>query len=174
MKSIKRVEQELHWVRNTRNYIATLLKDVAEVNVLIGGSYALKYQCDSFSNREVSDYDFIIRANEYEISKVRDLFASLVKLGIAIQGYSSNEAYVLESVCLNGKHAECIIVPVPDGTSICNFRKIGRIWEKPINVIQAKEKYVADYKAKGLEPRPKDISDIENYYKNEAPFLSEN
>ena len=170
MTSIKRMEQELRWVKETRNNIAMLLADIADVNVLIGGSYALKYQCDCFADREISDYDFIIKVHQKDVPKVHEFFHTLERLHLASQGYSGNGAWKLPHAYM-GRHAECIIHPMDDSASIHSARIVGRIWEKPLNVIQAKEEYVASYKAKGLEPRPKDIADIENYYKNEdLPF----
>ena len=171
MRSIKSIEQELNWVRNTRSNIAMLLKDVADVNVLIGGSYALKYQCDCFESRVVTDYDFIIRVCKKDACKVFGFFRSLVFLNIAEHGYSGNDAFKFKSVCLNGKYAECIIVPVDDTCSVHSFRTFGRVWEKPINIIKAKEGYIEEFHKKGLEPRQKDVEDVDNYYKNEdLPF----
>lgn len=171
MKSIKQIEQELNWVRNTRFNIEMLLQNVASVNVLIGGSYALKYQCDSFEKREVTDYDFIIRVSKKESFKVYNFFRAMVSLGIMEHGYSGNDAYKFNHVCLNGKYAECIVVPVEDDCSPHSVRVYGRTWEKAVNIIKAKKEYIDSYKKKGLEPRKKDVEDVENYYANEdLPF----
>lgn len=171
MRSIKSIEKELNWVRNTRSNIAMLLKDVADVNVLIGGSYALKYQCDCFENREVTDYDFIIRVCKNDADKVYNFFQTLSNMGIAEHGYSGNDAYKFRNVILDGKYAECIIVPVEDTCSVHSVRTFGRIWEKPANIIKAKEGYIEEFRLKGLEPRQKDVNDVENYYQNEdLPF----
>lgn len=171
MKSIKKIEQELNWVRNTRSYIAMMLKDVADVNVLIGGSYALKYQCDCFENREITDYDFIVRVNNKEVMEVSNFFHALTYMGITEHGYSGNGAYKFRNVCFNGKYAECIIVPVEDTVSVHSVRPFGRIWEKPVNIIEAKKGYIEEFTKKGLKPRQKDVDDVDNYYQNEdLPF----
>lgn len=170
MRSIKSIERELNWVRNTRTNIAMLLKDVADVNVLIGGSYGLKYQCECFANREVTDYDFIVRVYKKDADKVYNVFQVLCNMGIVEHGYSGNDAYKFRNILLNGRHAEAIIVPVDDDCSIHSVRRYGRIWELPDNIIKAKEAYIEEYKKKGIEPRKKDISDVKIYYDNILPF----
>jgi hypothetical protein len=170
MKSIKSIERELNWVRNTRTNIAMLLKDVADVNVLIGGSYGLKYQCECFADREVTDYDFIVRVCKKDADKVYNVFQVLCNMGIVEHGYSGNDAYKFRNVLLNERYAEAIIVPVDDDCSIHSVRKYGRVWELPDNIIKAKEAYIEEYKKKGIEPRKKDISDIKTYYDNILPF----
>ena len=170
MKSIKSIERELNWVRNTRTNIAMLLKDVADVNVLIGGSYGLKYQCECFANREVTDYDFIVRVCKKDSDKVYNVFQVLCNMGIVEHGYSGNDAYKFRNVLLNGRYAEVIIVPVDSDCSIHSVRRYGRIWELPDNIIKAKEAYIEEHKKKGLEPRKKDLLDVKIYYDNILPF----
>lgn len=171
MKCIKKTEQELNWVKTTRNHIARMMACVTDANVLIGGSYGLKYQCDSFENREVTDYDFIVRVNKSDFNKVHEFFFSLLLLGVVEHGYSGNEAYKFKKLEYQGRHAECLIVPCGEDASIHSVRVYGRIWEKPTNIIKAKEEYIEEYKKKGLEPRKKDVDDVQNYYAHEdLPF----
>ena len=78
-KSIKQIVSEHQNVLDTRERLEKMFSMIAECHVTIGGSYMLKYWCEAFSEREVSDYDFILHALPENIAKIEDFLAMMAR-----------------------------------------------------------------------------------------------
>ena len=76
-KSIYQIVSEHQNVLNTRERLEEMFSKIADCHVTIGGSYMLKYWCEAFSEREVSDYDFILHALPENMEKI-DNFLSIM------------------------------------------------------------------------------------------------
>lgn len=148
-------------VLETRETIKGLFKEY-DVSVTIGGSYALKFFCPEFADREQKDYDFIIQGDKEALDKVRDILEGLCQLGVASKGYSAGCAYHVGT--LNGLPIDIILQEGEKKVPCVIFQSVE-------DVLNAKRSYVEDYIKKGREPREKDLKDIallEEYI--ELPF----
>lgn len=131
---------------------ARRLEKLFLTRVVIGGSYALKYQLRNFWNREVSDYDFIVYPRD-EADRVRILrmLATMKDLGLIHGGYYGEYAYKFG--WLMGKQVEVLVSDKFAGGIVS-------MYESPQRIKEVKECWVLKFKNKGLEPREKDIEDI--------------
>lgn len=137
-------------VLETRETIKRLFKEY-DVSVTIGGSYALKSFCPEFADREVHDYDFIVRGSKETLDKVKGILQSLRQLGVVSKGYSGSESYHVGM--LDGLPVDIIL---QEG----NKKLFCIEFESAESILEAKRGYVEDYIKKGREPREKDLKDI--------------
>lgn len=137
-------------VLGTRETIKRLFEEY-DVSVTIGGSYALKFFCSEFADREQKDYDFIIQGDKETLDKVRNILEGLCRLGVASKGYSAGCAYHVGT--LNGLPIDIILQEGKKKVPCVLFQSVE-------DVLNAKRGYVEDYIKRGREPREKDLKDI--------------
>lgn len=123
-------------------------------NIVIGGSYALKYYIPNF-DREVGDYDFIIKGNAKAIDDIKTVLNMLRSLYVIDKRGSSPES--IELTMLMGKKVD-ILFKVTDDLSA---RQEGRIFETEENILKVKKEYCDMRPRRGLPVRQKDLDDIE-------------
>lgn len=157
--SIQEILFEHQDVLNKRKQLDQLFNMIASCHVSIGGSYALKFWCSAFSEREVSDYDFIVRGSKDELEKI-DKFVTLqntitrwFKLPEKYQYMDRKSFYMGE---LRGKKINVILEPTED---------IVVIWDIEFleDIIDVKRQWCKEYISKGQRPRYKDVHDIALY-----------
>lgn len=159
-KSICTVVREHQNVLNTRERLENIFKSIAPCHVTVGGSYMLKYWCEAFESREVSDYDFILRAAPEDIEKIGK-FISLMNYQTGWFGESKYYDYksIYFGLC-NGKKANVILKP----GKYCpcnNFESIE-------DIIKVKKAWCEKAIKNGRKPRFKDVYDITVYENWEA------
>lgn len=155
MKSIQEIVREYQHLLSYRARLFAFCGRLTseKFNIVIGGSYALKYYIPNF-DREVGDYDFIVKGNAKAIEDIKTVLNMLRSL-YAIDGHgSSSESIGLAR--LMGKKVD-ILFKVTDDLSA---RQEGRIFETEENILKVKKEY-CDKRAKtGLPIRQKDLADI--------------
>ena len=165
-KSIYQIVSEHKNVLNTRERLEEMFSKIADCHVTIGGSYMLKYWCEAFSEREVSDYDFILHALPENMEKI-DNFLSIMN-GITgwIGGcryYDRKSFYFgycnglrINIILESGKYCPC-----------ANFESLK-------DIINVKKEWCEEAIKQGKRPRYKDVEDIATYEaweaENDLPF----
>lgn len=90
-KSIKSIVWEHQNVLNVRERLNRMFNLIAKCHVTIGGSYMLKYWCEAFSEREVSDYDLVLYALPENAEKIRKFIYLLKRqTDTAVADYRDN------------------------------------------------------------------------------------
>ena len=158
MKDLFSVIQENKHLLEVRKTLVGILKPLVEdFSVQIGGSYALKYWSEAFADREISDYDFIVKVSPTEVNKVNKHFGWLCKLGIAKRptNYYDYPSYYMGYAL--GKKINVIVVP----SNLLAYD----IYESVQDIINVKKSWVRRAQQSGKLPRAKDLKDIEIYEK---------
>lgn len=165
-KSIYDIVCEHQNVLNTRERLEKMFSMIAECHVTIGGSYMLKYWCEAFEDREVSDYDFILHALPENIAKIENFLAMMARQTFWIEApkyYDYKSIYFghcnnlkVNIILKPGKYCPCA-----DFESLKDIIDVKRAWcEKAIKA--------------GRKPRYKDVEDIATYEaweaENDLPF----
>lgn len=167
MKNLSLAERmhELREVLEKRVTLYDVFNRVAPCEVLVGGSYALVYQCPAYveMEREVNDYDFIIFPRDeeasYEIKAFIEDLDNLVDIHLN-RGYSNNLSLHL-GTC-NGKAVNVIL-----STTLWKNREVEEPgFETVANVIKVKKQWC---KLGISKDRRKDLLDIVAY----RQYLSE-
>lgn len=154
MKSIKDIIREYQCICNKRTQLNDLFNMVAPCHVTIGGSYMLKYWCEAFSDREVSDYDFILHAEDENMEKLKRFLRMMHSAtGMIEFKYYDNISFYMGYVL--GKKANIILNP----GSYCKCS----ISESIEDIIDIKKKWADKAISEGRKPRMKDIADITTY-----------
>ena len=155
-QSIKQLLHEYDKVMNTRERLEKIFGMITDCHVTVGGSYALKYLCEIFAEREVSDYDFILYADEKGATKIKS-FVSLMNVSMPVM----SEAYMYTGHLsfywgyLNGKKIN-IILKTDKYCPCANFESLDEI-------IDIKRKWCEEAIKNGKAPRVKDEEDIMKY-----------
>ena len=164
-KSIQMIVSEHRHVLQTRERLEKMFSLIAECHVTVGGSYMLKYWCEAFEDREVSDYDFILHALPENIKKI-EKFVELIGLQLGWNApcyYDYKTFYMGHCLGLKvniilkpGKYCPC-----SDFESLEDIINVKRAWcEKAIK--------------QGRRARDKDVMDIATYedweLSQELPF----
>ena len=165
-KSIYQIVSEHNYVLDTRERLEKMFSMIAECHVTIGGSYMLKYWCEAFEDRVVSDYDFILHALPEDTVKI-EKFLSLMNYQTGWIG--SPRYYDFKSFYFghcNGLRVNIILkpgkyCPCANFESLKDIIAVKRAWcEKAIKA--------------GKKPRYKDVEDIATYEtweaENDLPF----
>ena len=154
-KSIYQIVCEHRRVLETRENLEKMFSMIAECHVTIGGSYMLKYWCEAFDDREVSDYDFILHALPENIEKI-ERFLRLMNCQtgwIGMPKYYDYKSFYfgycndlrVNIILKPGKYCPCA-----DFESLKNIIDVKKQWcEKAIKA--------------GKKPRYKDVEDIATY-----------
>lgn len=126
-QSVQQCVAEYQEVLHTRRSLQALFNNVAPCKVTIGGSYALKCQCAAFTDRIISDYDFILHVPVREdMIKIRGFLCLL------------HQHVPFDTVAYNDYHSvhfgKCLGLPVniiisEDVADTSNFEDINRILE---------------------------------------------
>lgn len=158
MESIRDIYNTHEQLLKMRHSLNTLFHDL-NVSVTIGGSYALKWHAAEFATREIHDYDFIVRGSQEAICKVRQILIAMMYLGLVkhpgdMQA-SDSGSWVMGDY--NG-HPIDIILTVGTPCPCCVFESL-------VDIAKAKLSYKAKYKKMHIEPRVKDIQDLEILHK---------
>jgi hypothetical protein len=167
MKPIKDILAEYKMLMAYKDDLTSLCKGFTQekVRIAIGGSYALKYMIPSFAEREVHDYDFIIRTTTQGVVDIKQGLARLSRLGLLIREEgSSSEAIPLAKIM--GKKAEILF-------KNCSDRGItSNAFETPRDILEIKKEYCEKRTKQGVPPRAKDLEDIEKIkeYLDPLPF----
>lgn len=165
-KNIKQIVSEHKNVLDTRERLEKIFSMIAECHVTIGGSYMLKYHCEAFSEREISDYDFILYALPKNIEKIESFLAMLNHqtcwIG-QVKYYDYKSIYF--GRCNNLK---VNIILKPGNYCPCaNFETIE-------DIIAVKKQWCEKAIRQGKKPRYKDVEDIATYEtweaENDLPF----
>jgi len=159
-KSIYQIVSEHHNVLNTRKRLEKTFSMIAECHVTVGGSYMLKYWCEAFEEREVSDYDFILYALPEDMQKIESFIASFNHL---VGVFGSLKYYDYKSFyCgfLNGKRIN-IILKEGKYCPRCDFESLA-------NIIAVKKQWCDKAIKEGKKARYKDVEDIAIYEMWEA------
>ncbi len=154
-KSILDIVSEHQRVLDTRERLEKVFNVIAECHVTIGGSYMLQYWSEAFSEREISDYDFIVHALPEEIIKI-DKFISLMNAQTGWFGeckYYQYKSFYL-GYC-NGKKVNIILKP-GKYCPCANFETLK-------DIIDIKKAWCDKAIKQGKRPRYKDIEDITTY-----------
>ena len=165
-KSIMQIVSEYNHVLDTRERLEKMFSMIAECHVTIGGSYMLKYWCEAFSEREVSDYDFILHALPENIVKIESFLAMMDCQtgwigGCKYYDYKSFYFGHCNSLKVNvilkpGKNCPC-----------ANFESLK-------DIIDVKKQWCEKAIKAGKKPRYKDVEDIATYEtweaENDLPF----
>lgn len=126
-----------------------------EVRVLIGGSYALKFQLDEFKDRYVHDYDFIVVGTEKVLSEKRKDLDELVSLGILKKDNNYLDNFTYKLPFLNGR--PCDLILEYSKTTPLDIQ----IFDSPEHILEIKKKWVKQRVRQGVTPRNKDLLDID-------------
>ena len=169
MKDIFAIIQENKALLRTRETLLDILKPVVkDISVQIGGSYALKFWCEAFSDREISDYDFIVKTSIVDAHRVIDFLDKLCKLGCISKPYTYYDYPSYYMGYVYGKRVNIIVVGTESPFTSSSY------YESTENVIDVKKSWVRREQAAGRIPREKDLRDIETYEKwyneNNLPF----
>lgn len=155
----QKIVVEYKKVLATREKIETVLGMIAPCHVTIGGSYALRHQCDAFWGREIHDYDFIVHGEQKDLQKIKTFVRTALHL------LEDTPTYEVENLAFY----------------------IGKVGNKKGNVILQEGKYCPSALFESVEdiiaikkiwakksPRPKDLLDIEIFEgwkaENDLPF----
>lgn len=160
MKDICSIVQENKKVLKVRDTLMEIFRPIAkDFSVTIGGSYALKYWCEAFANREISDYDFIVRVCPSEANSILNYLNKLCTLGIVghPNAYYNYPSFYMG--CCLGKRINVIVVSTNDPSI-----PIG-LYESVNNIIDIKKAWVRREEQSHRQPRAKDLKDIETYEK---------
>lgn len=165
-KSINKIVSEHNHVLDTRERLEKMFGMIAKCHVTIGGSYMLKYHCEAFADREISDYDFILHALPEDIAKIENF---LGMMNYQTGWIGSPKYYDYKSFYFghcNGLKVNIILkpgkyCPCADFESLKDIIAVKKAWcEKAIKA--------------GKKPRYKDIEDIATYEmweaENDLPF----
>ena len=165
-KSIMRIVSEHNNVLETRENLEKMFSMIAECHVTVGGSYMLKYWCEAFDDREVSDYDFILHALPDDIGKIKTFITVFNRL----TGYFCAPMYYdyASFYCghLHGKRVNVILKP-GKYCPCANFESLK-------DIIAVKKAWCEKAIKQGKKPRYKDVEDIATYEaweaENDLPF----
>ena len=127
----------------------------SKVKVLIGGSYALKFQLEEFKDRHIHDYDFIVIGKEENLSEIKNRLEELVSLHIIRKNANYKDALTYQLPMLNGKN--CDLILEPNNQSLIDVQ----IFDTPEHILEIKKKWVVQRTLKGISSRSKDLKDIE-------------
>ena len=167
-KSIESVVFEHQCVLNTRERLEKMFSMIADCHITIGGSYMLKYWCDAFADREVTDYDLILYALPENIEKIRKFIYLLKRQSdTAVADYRDNQVismfdydgggyFTFYFGKCNGLPVNIILKPV-DRYCPCS------IYELLDEIINIKREWCSKAMKYGRKPRYKDVWDIAVY-----------
>lgn len=165
-KSIKQIVSEHQNVLDTRVRLEKMFSMIAKCHVAIGGSYMLKYWCEAFADREVSDYDFILHALPEDCVKI-EAFVELLHSQtccVGTPGYYDYKSFYFGH--LHGKKVNIILKP-GQYCPCASFESIE-------DIIAIKRAWCEKALKEGKKPRYKDVEDIATYEKweadNDLPF----
>lgn len=126
-----------------------------DFNVVIGGSFCLVCKFPEFHDREISDIDLIVVGTPTAVKDIQSGLNMLRRLGsLPTDEGSSDEAIVFGHICT--LKTEILFREV----DYISFRKDGRLFENPENILKVKREWVAKHVNKHIEPRIKDVEDI--------------
>ena len=154
-KSIYQIVSEHQNVLNTRKRLTEIFSMIAECQVTIGESYALKYWCSAFSEREVFDYDFILHALPENMEKI-EKFLGL--LNYQTGWICSPRYYGYKSIYFgycNGLRVDILLQP----GKYCS----SATFETLEDIIEVKRQWCEKATKQDVKPRNKDIEDIATY-----------
>lgn len=131
------------------------LEKLVNARVVIGGSYALACQLREFSDRDITDYDFIIYPyDESQKIKIIRQLETLVSLRLIHKGYYGEHSYKfayldwgIADVLISDKYAKDGNMPVGN-------------YETPERILEVKKAWVKKFEEKEAIPRKKDLEDI--------------
>lgn len=154
MKTIREIVKEYKKVASTRGKIQMMFNVIAPCFTKVGGSYALKYQHEAFTDREVKDYDFIVYAKDREGYQKLFQFFILLSSIIMDKTYYDNPSVYLGRI--NGKKVNVILseefIESPSST-----------FEDVEHIIRIKKDWIEKYQRKSKNSRAKDIQDVNTY-----------
>ena len=164
-KSIKEILHDHQEVLTTRGRIDRLFNMVAPCRVTVGGSYMLKYWCEAFSERTISDYDFILHAKRVDMVQIKDFIDVLGKLThITKMKYYNNP-----SICMGSLMGRPVNILFKED----ECKSFG-VFESIEDIIEVKKSWCEKALKEGRDPRPKDLEDIATYEgwlaENDLPF----
>ena len=165
-KSILDIVSEHQNVLNTRERLENMFSLIAECHVTVGGSYMLKYWCEAFADREVSDYDFILYALPENIEKIETFLAMMNRQTgwIGQCKYYDYKSFYFGAV---NKLKVNIILKPGKYCPCCDFESL-------IDIIAVKKQWCEKAIKEGKKPRYKDVEDIATYEaweaENDLPF----
>ena len=154
MKTIREIVKEYKKVASTRGKLQMLFSIIAPCFVKVGGSYALKYQHEAFTDREVADYDFIVYAENREGYQKLSQFFILLSSMIMDKTYYDNPSIYMGKI--NGKKVNVILPEKLMESSSSTFEDVEHI-------IQIKKDWIEKYQKKSKNSRSKDIRDVDAY-----------
>lgn len=154
-QNIMQIVSEYKQVLSTREKLEKMFNMIADCHVTIGGSYALKYFCEAFNERKVSDYDFILHALPENIDKIGKFIALLNTVSGAVHTHKYYDYPSFYLGYIMGKRINVILKP--GQYCSCTF------FEDIADIIQVKERWVEKAIKNKKMPRQKDIDDIETY-----------
>jgi hypothetical protein len=95
------------------------------------------------------------------VKYAKEVLQRWIALGTAkrVGYYSTSNTYKYAGRCC-GKEVDIILSP-----HSCASEEFGRIFNSPINICDAKWKYITERRKKGLTPRIKDVRDVYYIYK---------
>lgn len=159
-KSIYQIVVEHQRVLDTREKLEKMFSKIAECHVTVGGSYMLKYWCEAFSEREVSDYDFILHALPENIQKINEFLKLMngITKWMEEPKYYDYKSFYFGTV--NGLRINIILKP-GKYCSCMNFETL-------TDIIAVKKQWCEKAIKQGKRPRYKDVEDIAIYEAWEA------
>lgn len=129
-----------------------------DFNVVIGGSFCLVCKFPEFHDREISDIDLIVVGTPTAVKDIQSGLNMLRRLGsLPTNEGSSDEAIVFGYIYTPWELKTEILFREVDYIS---FRKDGRLFENPENILKVKREWMAKHVNKHIEPRIKDVEDI--------------
>ena len=154
-QSIYQVVTEHGSVLATRKNLQEMFSMIAKCHVTIGGSYMLKYWCEAFADREVSDYDFIVNALPEDAEKLYDF---LSRMNYLTGWLGTRNYYPYKSFYMGYLHGKAINVIIKPGKYCpCNN------FERLEDIMNIKKAWCERALNRGEEPRYKDVEDIATY-----------
>lgn len=148
----KQIINEYNFLIDYRNRLQNFLG--SKVRVLIGGSYALKFQLEEFKDRYIHDYDFIAIGKEENLSEIKNKLEELVSLRIIRKNANYKDCLTYQLPTLNGK--SCDLILEPNKQSLIDVQ----IFDTPEHILEIKKKWVVQRTLKGVTSRFKDLEDI--------------
>ena len=165
-KSIYQIVSEHNHVLETRKRLEKMFSMIAECHVTIGGSYMLKYWCEAFEDREVSDYDFILHALPENIQKIEIFLGLMARQTSCIEGLKYYDYKSIYFGHCNGLRVNVILKP-GKYCPCANFESLK-------DIIAIKKAWCEKAIKEGKRPRYKDVEDIATYEmweaENDLPF----
>ena len=155
-KSIQQIVLEHDRVLATRKRLEKMFSMIANCHVTIGGSYMLTYWCEAFSDRVVSDYDFILYALPEDMAKIKTFIDLLNRQTVCFGELKYYDNISIYCGFCNGKRANVILKPVEKYCPCTNYETLE-------DIIAVKRAWCEKAIKQGKKPRYKDVLDISVY-----------